>query len=102
MPLDERTDIGFELADGGMNNAPAALAPKGPGVANLLMVAWLTPSAECWPFGAPFIGRREPSGSILRPGDFARRGGSRWSARLEHLCGLLLGHSDVCRSSVQL
>src|SRR6266511_5915983 len=28
--------------------------------------------------------------------------GSRCSARLEHLCGLLLGHSDVCRSSVQL
>jgi hypothetical protein len=47
------------------SHAPAVLAPKGLGVAGLLIVVWLTPSAECWPFGAPFIGRREPSGGEL-------------------------------------
>jgi hypothetical protein len=26
MPLDERTDVGFELADGGMNTAPEPLS----------------------------------------------------------------------------
>src|SRR5262245_55553416 len=34
------------------SQASAALAPKGLGVANLLMVAGLTAFAECWPFGA--------------------------------------------------
>ena len=40
------------------------------------------------------------SGSLLRPCDFSRRGAC--PARLEHLFGSLLRHSDLCRSSLQL
>src|SRR6266498_4517040 len=84
------------------NEASHAPAAPAPGVAGLLMVAWLTPSAECWPFGAPFIGRRQPSGSIFKAMRLCEKGGSRCSARLAHLCSLLLRHSHVCRNSVQL